>query len=201
MLSDHTPFLLIISAPSGCGKTTLLKELFKIKGGLGVSVSHTTRPPRDGEADGVDYHFVTPAGFSKMVDTGKFVEHASVHGNSYGTSCSSISQLLEDGLDVVLDIDVQGMSDVKASGQFDIVTIFILPPSMIELESRLRKRQTDTDEVINKRLDNAVDEISHSHLYDYILLNQDIAVASEKLAAIVLAERSRSSRTHLLNCE
>jgi guanylate kinase len=201
MLSDHTPFLLIISAPSGCGKTTLLKELFKIIDGLGISVSHTTRPPRDGEADGVDYHFVTPAGFSKMVDTGKFVEHASVHGNSYGTSCSSISQLLEDGLDVVLDIDVQGMSDVKASGQFDIVTIFILPPSMIELESRLRKRQTDTDEVINKRLDNAVDEISHSHLYDYIILNQDIAVASEKLAAIVLAERSRSSRTHLLNCE
>ena len=199
MLSDHKPFLLIVSAPSGCGKTTLLKKLFKKVQGLAISVSHTTREPRSNETDGVDYHFVDSKQFSKMKNDGQFIESATVHGNSYGTSSSSIQQLLDDGMDVVLDIDVQGMKEVKSYPQFDIVSVFILPPSMDELESRLRNRQTDSDAEIKQRLVNAATEISNSHFYDYTILNENIDLANEKLTAIVIAERSRSTRTHLLS--
>lgn len=198
MSSDHTPFVLVVSAPSGCGKTTLLKSLFEKLDGLGMSVSHTTRKPRSSERDGIDYHFVEQAVFSKMQKTGQFVEFASVHGNLYGTSRTSIKQLLDDGLDVVLDIDVQGMNEVKSMDQFDVVTVFILPPDLDELETRLRNRQTDSEAVIILRLENAVSEIKYSHLYDYIILNQYLEVACENLVAIVLSERTRSSRTLLL---
>ena len=163
-----------------------------------MSVSHTTRSRRSGEMNGVDYHFVEQAVFSQMQNDGQFVEYASVHGNSYGTSRSSIKQLLDEGLDVVLDIDVQGMKEVKATTQFDVVTVFILPPDMDELESRLRSRQTDSDAVIRHRLDNAAVEIAHSHLYDYILLNKCLDLACVNLAAIVLSERLRTFRTLLL---
>ena len=197
MSSDRTPFLLVVSAPSGCGKTTLLKGLFENVDGLGVSVSHTTRQPRPGERDGVDYYFVSQPYFMKMQKAGEFVEFAFVHGNSYGSSLSSIRQLLDDGSDAVLDIDVQGMEKIKATGLFDLVSVFIMPPSMGELESRLRNRQTDSDAVIRQRLENAVSEIRKAHLYDYIVVNDDLSVARENLAAIVLAERSRSARTIL----
>ena len=197
MSSDHTPFLLIVSAPSGCGKTTLLKGLFDRDDGLGISVSYTTRKPRLGEIDAVDYHFVEPLVFSKMIDGGQFVEFASVYGNSYGTSSASIMQLLDDGLDVVLDIDVQGMKEVISSVQFDVVTVFILPPDMDELEKRLRNRQSDSEAVIIQRLENAAAEIGHSHLYDYVVLNQSLDVACLNLASIVVSERLRSSRACL----
>ena len=198
MSSNHSPFLLVVSAPSGCGKTTLLKRLFERVAGLGISVSHTTRNRRSGEKDGIDYHFVVQTVFSQMQNDGQFVEYASVHGNSYGTSRASIRQLLDEGLDVVLDIDVQGMKEVKATAQFDVVTVFILPPDMVELESRLRSRQTDSDAAIKYRLENATVEIAHSHLYDYIILNRCLDLACENLAAIVLSERLRTSRTPLL---
>ena len=164
---------------------------------MAISVSHTTREPRSNETDGVDYHFVDSKQFSKMKNDGQFIESATVHGNSYGTSSSSIQQLLDDGMDVVLDIDVQGMKEVKSYPQFDIVSVFILPPSMDELESRLRNRQTDSDAEIKQRLVNAATEISNSHFYDYTILNENIDLANEKLTAIVIAERSRSTRTHL----
>ena len=198
MSSDHTPFLLVVSAPSGCGKTTLLKSLFKKVSGLGISVSHTTRKPRPGERDGVDYHFVDQTVFSHMQNAGQFVEFASVHGNLYGTSRTSIKHLLEDGLDVVLDIDVQGMDKVKSMHQFDVVTVFILPPDLDELKVRLQKRQTDSETVIRLRLENAVSEINQSRCYDYIVLNHSVDLAKENLAAIVMSERSCASRTRLL---
>ena len=197
MSSDHTPFLLVVSAPSGCGKTTLLKGLFENVDGLGVSVSHTTRKPRSGEKDGVDYHFVSQPCFTQMQNAKQFVESACVHDNSYGTSRGSIVQLLDDGFDVVLDIDVQGMEEIISTGMFDLVSVFIMPPSMDELESRLRKRQTDSDTVIRRRLENAVSEIRKAHLYDYIVVNDNLSAARENLAAIVLAERSRASRIFL----
>lgn len=199
MSSDHTPFLLIVSAPSGCGKTTLLRELFKRVDGLGVSISHTTRESRSGENDGVDYHFVDRDLFSQMQRVDQFVESASVHGNLYGTARSSINQLLDGGLDAVLDIDVQGMKEVKSSSLFDVVTVFILPPDINELEVRLRNRQSDSNTVIKRRLENAVSEIAQAHLYDYLVLNRQINEAAIQLANIVLAERTRTSRSLLLN--
>ena len=198
MSSDHTPFLFIISAPSGCGKTTLLKELFKCVCGLGISISHTTRNPRPGEEAGVDYHFIDRTHFLQMQDAGQFVESASVHGNFYGTAINSIEKLVNDGFDVVLDIDVQGMKQVKSSSQFDVVTVFILPPSIKELEIRLRNRQSDSDSVIKKRLDNAANEIAQAYLYDYLILNDQISDATVKLATIIMAERARTSRSFLL---
>ena len=198
MSSDHTPFLLIVSAPSGCGKTTLLKELFKRVSGLGISISHTTRVQRHAESTGVDYHFIDRTHFLQMQDTGQFVESASVHGNLYGTAINSIEKLVNDGFDVVLDIDVQGMKQVKSSSQFDVVTVFILPPSIEELEIRLRNRQSDSDSVIKQRLDNAANEIAQAYLYDYLILNDQINDATVKLATIIMAERACTSRSLLL---
>lgn len=194
MSSDHTPFLLVVSAPSGCGKTTLLKALFEKVDDLKMSVSHTTRTPRFGELDGVDYYFISTSSFTQKQNAGEFVEYASVHGNSYGTSKTSIVQHLDNGFDVVLDIDVQGMDEVKSSDLFDLVTVFIMPPSLDELESRLRSRRTDTEAVIRRRMENSVSEIKKAHLYDYIIVNDNLTVALEKLAAIVLSERLRSTR-------
>ncbi len=195
MSSDHTSFLFVVSAPSGCGKTTLLKALLNRVSELGMSVSHTTRKPRVGELDSIDYHFIDRMQFTQMLTQGMFIEHATVHGNMYGTSFLSIQNKLDIGLDVVLDIDVQGMASVKAKSQFDIVTLFIIPPSLADLESRLRNRKLDTDFVIKQRLANSVIEIQQARTYDYILLNQDFDAALDGLVAIVLSERSRSSRS------
>lgn len=194
MLSKHKPFLFIVSAPSGCGKSTLLRGLFSEVSGLSMSVSYTTRAPRAGELDGIDYHFIKPAMFLTMQEDNRFVEYATVHANFYGTSIDSINSILDDGLDVVLDIDVQGMAKVKSSGLFDVVTLFILPPDIDELESRLRKRKTDSDDVISVRLNNALSEMEQSHHYDYIIINRDLNTACDQLAAIVISERLRSSR-------
>ena len=195
MSSDHTSFLFVVSAPSGCGKTTLLKALLNRVSELGMSVSHTTRKPRVGELDSIDYHFIDRMQFTQMLTQGMFIEHATVHGNMYGTSFLSIQNQLDSGLDVVLDIDIQGMASVKAKSQFDIVSLFIIPPSLADLESRLRNRKLDTDFVIKQRLANSVIEIQQARTYDYILLNQDFDAALDGLVAIVLSERSRSSRS------
>ncbi len=198
MSSEHSPFLLIVSAPSGCGKTTLLKELFSRVDGLGMSISHTTRKPRGDEICGVDYHFIDHADFNDNISQGFFVEHATVHGNFYGTSFDSIRTQLESGLDVVLDIDVQGMAKVISASTFDVVSVFILPPDLSVLEGRLRNRKTDSEIEIQQRLANAVSEMGQAYRYDYLLENNNFDVTLDKLAGLVSSERLRTARSKLL---
>jgi len=193
-LSKHRPFLIVISAPSGCGKTTILQSLIDILDGLSFSVSHTTRKPRAGEITGNDYHFVDLETFHQMQGNGEFVESAIVHSNYYGTSFAGIDKLLKNGLDVILDIDIQGMRHLKESDRFELVTIFILPPSLNELENRLRQRNTDSDSVILKRIKNAAHEIKFARDYDYNIVNNNIELAVDSVASIVKSERLRSSR-------
>ena len=198
MSSDHSPFLFIVSGPSGCGKTTLLKGLLDRVGGLGKSISHTTRKPRNGDLDGVDYHFIDQTIFTQMVENDQFIEHATVHGNSYGTAFTSIQHQLDKGLDVVLDIDVQGMSKIVSSAKFDVVSLFVLPPSMNELEKRLRNRNTDTEKVIRQRLLNAECEVKKAHSYDYAVVNHDLDKSVAAIINIVMVERLRSARSNIL---
>ena len=193
-MSEHKPFLIVISAPSGCGKTTLLRLLLDKFSDIGVSVSHTTRPMRKGEAKGVDYNFVDIETFIDMQQAGKFIESATVHNNSYGTSYAAVDDLLDRGYDVILDIDVQGVQLLKSKNRYDFVSIFIIPPTLDELESRLRARKTDSEDVIMQRLINAGNEIKFANLYDYQVVNDLLDKAFSDLSAIITAERLRSFR-------
>ncbi len=198
MLSDsRTPFLVIISAPSGCGKTTLIKSLLARDDSLRLSVSHTTRKPRIGEEHGKDYFFVDRLKFRAMIEAGEFLEWAQVHGNFYGTSLQQVEFNLAQGYDLILDIDVQGRKQI-VDGQLltldRIVSIFILPPSFAELEARLRKRSTDSDSDIVKRLSAAWDEMSGALDYEYLVFNVEIPKAVSELQSIVMAERLRPFR-------
>ncbi len=186
--------LFVISAPSGAGKTTLLKRVMARIPGLSFSVSHTTREPRTGEEDGVDYHFVSPAVFLDMVEKGLFLEHAEVHGNFYGTSRESVLKQLKKGMDIVLDIDVQGASIVRRSDVLAGVHIFIAPPCLAELERRLRGRETESEENVGVRLKNAVIEMQAARNYDYLIVNDNLEETVDLLIAIVWAERARSHR-------
>jgi len=186
--------LFVVSAPSGAGKTTLLKRLMARLGGLVFSVSHTTRLPRPGEKNGVDYHFVSPSEFRAMVEEGLFVEHATVHGNLYGTSRPAIVAQLEKGLDVILDIDVQGAALLRQDSSLPATEIFIAPPDLAELERRLRGRGTEDAERLALRLNNARDELHAAEEYQYLIINDNLDEAAELLAAIVLAERARAHR-------
>ena len=186
--------LFIFSAPSGAGKTTLLKRVMAELDNLAFSVSHTTRAPRAGEVDGVDYHFVSQERFAAMRDQGAFLEWAEVHGNFYGTSREAVLAQLAQGVDVILDIDVQGAAFVRASQLIDGAFVFISPPSLAELERRLRGRKTDSDETIGLRLRNAAKEMRAAVEYDYLLLNDQLEEAVTVLKAVVLAERSRAHR-------
>ena len=182
--------LYIISAPSGAGKTSLVKALVDTMPGLAISVSHTTRPRRDGETDGVDYHFVDADAFHAMVDAGDFLEHARVFGNAYGTALSSVQEQLEAGTDVILEIDWQGARQVRETLP-GAVSVFILPPSRDELERRLRARGKDSEEVIARRLQEAQGEMSHYGEYDYLVVNDAFGHALEELVAVVRARRLR----------
>jgi guanylate kinase len=186
--------LFVVSAPSGTGKTTLLKRVMHRLSGLAFSVSHTTRAPRSGERDGVDYHFVSPARFLEMVDLGLFLEHAEVHANLYGTSWAAIRQQLAAGIDVILDIDVQGAAMVRRSGGLEATHIFISPPSLAELERRLRGRGTESEEMIGVRLDNARIEMGAIGEYEYLIINDQIEATADLLASIIVAERARAHR-------
>ena len=186
--------LFVISAPSGAGKTTLLKRVMTRVPGLEFSVSHTTREPRVGEEDGVDYHFIASEAFLTMVQMGHFLEHAEVHGNHYGTSQESVLEQLRKGLDVVLDIDVQGASIVRRSDVLAGVHIFIAPPCLAELERRLRGRETESEEHIGIRLNNAVNEMQAACKYDYLIVNDQFDETVDLLIAIIWAERARSHR-------
>jgi guanylate kinase len=176
--------LFVIAAPSGAGKTSLVKALLERMPELKVSVSHTTRPMRPGEQDGVDYNFVDHDTFRQMIDDNLFLEHAEVFGNFYGTSSQWVEQQLAEGVDVILEIDWQGARRVRE--QFpQAIGIFILPPSRQALEERLRGRGQDSDEVIATRMQAAVSEISHYGEFDYILVNDDFDTALNELQAIV----------------
>jgi len=190
------PFLLLIlSSPSGAGKTTLTRKLQECFPALRFSVSHTTRKPRANEVDGKDYHFVERKEFDELVERGAFVEWAEVHGNCYGTSFSEIERARADvgcgGM--IFDIDYQGARQIRAKIP-DVVSVFILPPSMHELERRLRGRATDSADVVTRRFEAAKVEIEHYALFDYLVVNDDVDEAFRHLEGIVLAERSRRVR-------
>jgi guanylate kinase len=183
----------IISAPSGSGKSTLVRRLLTSVPGLTFSVSYTTRAPRGHELEGANYHFISRAEFEKRITCNEFLEHAEVFGNYYGTHCSVLSEAREHGLDLVLDIDVQGARQLKGKIP-EAVTIFILAPSRETLEQRLRARGEDADAVIERRLRDAANEIRNYSAYDYVLINTDLIESSEALGAIVRAERVRRDR-------
>jgi len=183
----------IISAPSGSGKSTLVSRLLEKLEGLTFSVSYTTRKPRGNEIDGEDYHFINHAEFERLIESDEFLEHANVFGNYYGTHIGELELARQTGKDLVLDIDVQGAAQLKKRIP-DAVTIFVLPPSREELEQRLRARSQDSDEVIRRRLADAAEEIRNYHLYDYVLINEDLDLATENLMSIVRAERVRRVR-------
>lgn len=185
--------LFVISAPSGTGKTTILKKVMSATGNLSFSISHTTRAPRAGEQDGVDYHFVDRDRFVAMRDQGAFLEWAEVHGNFYGTSRAAVDATLADGVDIVLDIDVQGCRQVREAAA-DAVSLFVVPPSWEELERRLTGRGTDSDETIRLRLANARHEMADVVHYDYVVVNDDLDKAVATMLAIIHAERSRHRR-------
>lgn len=185
--------LLIVSAPSGAGKTSLVAALLERDPRLVVSVSHTTRPRRPREQDGVNYHFVTPERFRAMADAGDFLEHAEVFGNHYGTSATAVDAERDRGRDVILEIDFQGAAQVRQRYP-EAVSIFILPPSTEALERRLDSRGEDDPEVIRQRLDKARWEMSHYRDYDYLLVNDDFGLALDELGCIVRTERLRLHR-------
>jgi guanylate kinase len=187
--------LLILSSPSGAGKTTLTRKLRGEFPELRFSVSHTTRPPRANEQNGRDYHFVTRERFCELVAEGAFLEWAEVFGNLYGTSTAEVDTARRtDGCrGMIFDIDFQGARQIRAKAP-EAVSVFILPPSMQELERRLRGRASDSEEVIQRRSEKAKLEIEHYALFDYVIVNEDLDTAFKTLGAVVLAERSRRAR-------
>lgn len=186
--------LFIVSAPSGAGKTSLLRELLPRDGNLVLSISHTTRPPRPGERDGVDYHFVSREAFMRLAGEGAFLEQAEVFGNYYGTSEAGVRDQLARGLDVVLEIDWQGARQVRKVFP-EAVSIFIAPPSIEALRERLGNRGQDDEATIARRMAAAQRELSHYAEYDYLVINDRFEVALEELQCIVRSERLRTARS------
>lgn len=188
--------LLVISSPSGAGKTTLA-HLLAEQEKLEFSVSYTTRAPRAGERDGVDYKFVTEDEFSRMVERHEFAEWAVVHGARYGTAIHTVNRALEDGKDYLFDIDWQGGAQIRRQWPEESVLVFILPPSMAELERRLRRRATDAPEAIERRLVTATRELEHFADYDYLVVNDNLETALKELSSIYVAVRcARARRGH-----
>lgn len=186
--------MLVLSSPSGAGKTTLSRRLLQTDPDIVMSVSATTRAPRPNEVEGQDYFFVSPVKFDEMVEAGEFLEHASVFGNKYGTPRGPVMAALEAGKDVLFDIDWQGTQQLKVQAREDLASVFVLPPSKAELERRLRIRAQDSEAVVRQRMAKASDELSHWAEYDYLLLNDDIQHAQGKLEEILRVERSRRAR-------
>jgi guanylate kinase len=191
-MSIATGTLFVVAAPSGGGKTSLTRALLEKDPGIRLSVSYTTRPPRPGEQEGVDYHFVSIERFMALRDAGEFLEHAQVHGNWYATSASWLNKQIEAGQDVLLEIDWQGAAQVRKLITSS-VHIFILPPSLALLEERLHRRGQDDKATIARRLDAARDEIRHCAEFNYVIINQDFATAVDDLGAIVRASRLRAA--------
>lgn len=186
--ATSTGILFIIAAPSGAGKTSLVKALLTRDSALKVSVSHTTRPRRSTESDGVNYHFVGTEAFEALVAKGEFLEHADVFGNQYGTARTSVAACFASGMDVILEIDWQGAAQVRTSYP-EAISIFILPPSLETLRARLKNRGEDPAEVMEQRLAQARTEISHHREFDYLIVNDEFDTALNQLHAIITAER------------
>jgi guanylate kinase len=185
--------LYIVSAPSGTGKTTLLKRVMGYFPDIRFSVSYTTRSPRPGERDGKDYHFISPQQFQQMVDKGAFAEWAEVLGNRYGTALDPIRESQSQGVDLILDIDSQGARQIKEHCS-EGVFVFLLPPSLEALKHRLKSRKLDGQEVIQFRVAQARDEMEQARWYDYIIVNDRVEKAAEQLKSIIIAERCRRDR-------
>jgi guanylate kinase len=186
--------MLVLSSPSGAGKTTLSRLLLERDPVVELSISVTTRKPRPGETDGRDYHFIDGARFDAMVERGELLEWASVFGNRYGTPREPVARALAAGCDVLFDIDWQGTQQLRENGRNDLVSVFVLPPSIRDLEARLRSRAQDTEEVIRSRMSKAAAEMSHWAEYDYVVINRDICCAYEDVCAILAAERLKRER-------
>jgi guanylate kinase len=193
MSNDARGLLFIVSAPSGAGKTTLVERLVEQLPNLKMSRSFTSRHAREGEADGVDYNFVTRERFEAMIAGGEFLEWADVFGNLYGTGASDTERLLAEGYDVVLVIDVQGARKVRACG-LDTTTVFVMPPSLAELEQRLRRRSKDPEDAIQRRLAVARAEVASFVDYEYVVVNDELTGAVDRLRSIVMAERATLAR-------
>jgi guanylate kinase len=185
--------LYVISAPSGAGKTSICRAILSLFPTLRQSISYTTRAARDGEREGKDYHFVSREVFDQMVAEGAFAEWAEVHGNRYGTACATLERACEEGADILLEIDFQGAEQLRKSG-LEGVFIFILPPGLGELRKRLESRNTDEKKIIDRRMKNAAGEISESVHFDYLVVNDVLDQAVEKVRAIMIAETVRTDR-------
>jgi guanylate kinase len=186
--------MLILSSPSGAGKTTISRLLLKRDDNLSMSVSVTTRPKRPGEVEGVDYRFVDPSEFNLMVNRREFLEYAKVFDHYYGTPRAAVEAMIAAGRDVLFDIDWQGTQQLVANAGHDVVTVFILPPSTTELERRLKTRAQDPPEVVARRMAKAADEISHYPEYTYIIVNRDIEESVAEVQSILAAERLKRDR-------
>lgn len=186
--------MLVMSSPSGAGKTTISRELLSREPELAMSVSATTRPPRPGEVEGKDYYFITKDKFAEMVANDEFLEHATVFDNSYGTPRPPVEASLNAGKDVLFDVDWQGTQQLHGRARVDLVRIFILPPSKGELENRLRTRAQDPEDVIQKRMSKAADEMKHYDEYDYIVVNVEVEDSVREVQAILTAERLKKDR-------
>ena len=196
-LNHREGILFVLSAPSGAGKTSLCRELIDSLSDLRQSISFTTREKRSGEQEGVDYYFIEPEAFQKKIAAKELAEWAEVHGNLYGTSLQTLTDAAGQGTDLLLDIDCQGAAQLKNCYERGVF-IFILPPDYAELEKRLRDRGTDDETVIQRRLENSRQEISQAFWYDYLVVNDDLKLARDRIVAIVTAERCRSHRTAYL---
>jgi guanylate kinase len=201
-MSNDTPsremgrrgLMLVLSSPSGAGKTTLSRRLLADDAAVAMSVSCTTRAPRSGEAEGTDYFFVSPSMFTEMAKTGAFLEHALVFGHHYGTPKEPVMLALARGRDVLFDIDWQGTQQLRQQAGDDLVSIFVLPPSHAELERRLRVRAQDAEDVVQARMSKANNEISHWAEYDYVVINDDLDSTLGKIKTILAAERMKRRR-------
>jgi guanylate kinase len=186
--------MLVLSSPSGAGKTSISRALLERDGNLILSISATTRPPRPGEVEGRDYFFVSEARFQQMVAAGELIEHATVFGHCYGTPQAPVDEALKAGRDVLFDIDWQGTQQIAEKARQDLVRVFILPPSTAELERRLRARAQDPEEIVQGRMAKAAGEMSHWAEYDYIVINEDMEQSIASVQAILTAERLKRER-------